>query len=207
MQLRRAEELLAHLVEIIDYPLANNSLRTQLSAILAGSSLQFAAATRSLCTDGLILGAATTLRSQFEALVRSVWVLHCASEQQVQRLTADLNVESQKASKNIPLAQEMLAGLEKLPQLANLLMALREFKDSSWAPLNSFVHAGIHAVHWTRVDASPQLLEQLFRSSNGLSVIACQGLGILTGRPGIQSEIIAATAPFASCLPGPRGST
>lgn len=207
MDLAQADKMFDALSEIIDHQLYDDSLRIVLSATLAASSLQFALATRSLCANELILGAATTLRSQFEALIRSVWALHRATETQVERLTAALNQESQQASKNIPLAHEMLTELEKLPQLANLIISLKEFKESSWLPLNSFVHSGIHAVHWTRNQASPKLLEQIFKASNGLSIIAFQSIGILTGRPGIQSEVLAATAAFSTCLPQHRAGT
>lgn len=204
MDLIRTEKLLDVLASIVDYPLFDDSARIRLSATLAISSLQFAAAARVLCGEGLLLGASTTLRSQFEALVRSNWVVHRATENQIERLSADLNQETQQASKNIPLANEMLIELEKMPQLKNLLIALHEFKSSSWLPLNSFVHSGIHAVHWTKHGAPPQLLENVFRASNGLSILAFQGLGIMTGRPNVQSEIIAATANFSSVLPKPR---
>lgn len=201
MDLRRAEELFEHLSNIVDHPLYEDSPRVNLSATLAVSSMQFAAAVRILCAEGLLLGASTTLRSQFEALVRSIWALHRATDQQVARLSADLNHESQQASKNIPAANEMLIELQKFPQLTNLLISLKEFKESSWLPLNSFVHSGIHAVHWTKNEAPPQLIDQLFRISNGLSLLAFQSIGILTGRSGVQSEIISAIACYSSCLP------
>lgn len=206
MDLHRAEELFEQLSNIVDYPLFENSPRVNLSVTLAVSSMQFAAAVRVLCAEGLLLGASTTLRSQFEALVRSVWALHRATDQQIERLSADLNPESQQASKNIPLTNQMLTELQKFPQLANLLVSLNEFKDSSWLPLNSFVHSGIHAVHWTKNEAPPQLIDQLFRISNGLSLLAFQSIGILTGRTGIQSEIIAVTACYSTCLPKHRES-
>ncbi|MEH6628761.1 MAG: hypothetical protein V7739_20155 [Motiliproteus sp.] len=204
MDLNRAEKLFNELSDIVDHPLYEESTRVNLSVTLAVSSMQFAAAVRILCAEGLLLGASATLRSQFESLVRSIWALHRATEKQVEKLSAVLNLESEQASKNIPLTHEMMTELEKFPQLANLLISLKEFKESSWLPLNSFVHSGIHAVHWTRNEAPPQLVDQAFRSSNGLSLLAFQNIGILTGRPGIQSEIIAATACYSSCLPKRR---
>ena len=204
MDLSRAEELIRQLADVVDYPLFDNSHRINLSATLAVSSLQFATATRALCASGLLLGASATLRSQFEAVVRSVWALHRATDYQINCLSADLNHESQQASKNIPSVHTMLVELEKFPHLANLLTSVKEFKDSSWLPLNSFVHSGVHAVHWTRNEAPPQLLDQTFRASNGLTLIAFQGIGILTGRPGIQSELFAVTASFSSCFLKPR---
>lgn len=205
MDLIRAEKLLDALASVVDYPLFDDSPKVRLSATLAVSSLQFSAAVRVLCGEGLLLGASATLRSQFEALTRSVWVLHCATEIQINRLSADLNQEAQQASKNIPLTSEMLAELGKAPQLEGLLIALHEFKSSSWLPLNSFVHSGIHAVHWTKHGAPPQMLDNIFLASNGLAVLASQGVGILTGHPGVQSEVFAIAETFPSVLPKKRG--
>lgn len=85
MDLSRAEELIRELSDIVDYPLFNESPRISLSATLAVSSLQFAAATRALCANGFLLGAGATLRSQFEAIVRSVWTLHRATDRSARR--------------------------------------------------------------------------------------------------------------------------
>jgi hypothetical protein len=204
MDFNRANKFFDVLTSIVDYPLFDDSPRVTLSATLAVSSLQFADAVRVLCAEDLLLGASATLRSQFEALVRSVWVQHRATERQIEKLNADLNHETQQTGKNIPLTNEMLNDLEKIPQLKNLLVALHEFKGSSWLPLNSFVHSGIHAVHWTKHGAPPQLLDTIFRASNGLTLLAFQNIGILTGRPDVQSELIAATASFSSILPERR---
>ena len=152
----------------------------------------------------MALGSAAVLRSQFEALLRGIWTLHCASDGQVEKLSSSLSTESQQATKNIAQAAEMMGAIEKVPHLSNLLISLREFKDRSWLPLNSFVHSGIHAVHWTKVEPPPALLDQMFRSSNGLAVLAFQHLAILTGRAGLQSEVIAVCAAYSSCLPRPR---
>ncbi|MBA2798476.1 hypothetical protein GIS01_08935 [Aeromonas veronii] len=166
--------------------------------------MQFSNAVRLLCSQGLILGVGTTLRSQYEALVRSVWVLYCATDLQIEKLDAVLNAESQQASKNIPTVNAMLGELDNIPQIENLLISLHEFKESSWLPLNSFVHSGIHAVFWTKYQAPPELIEQLFRISNGLNVLAFQEMGILTGIPNIQNEIFSVIAHYSDCLPKPR---
>lgn len=117
MDLNHAEKLHDVLASIVDYPLWDESPRVTLSATLAVGSLQFAAAVRTLCNAGLLLGASATLRSQFEALIRSVWVLHRATDNQIERLSANLSHETQQASKNIPLVNEMMAELEKVPHL------------------------------------------------------------------------------------------
>lgn len=204
MDTTRAEELLGHLADVVDFSPFERSDRLILSRTLAITSLHFAASVRHLCDSHLALGSAAVLRSQFEALLRGVWTLHCASDLQVEKLSSHLTTESQQATKNIPQAAEMIGAIEKLPHLANLLISLREFKDSSWLPLNSFVHSGTHAVHWTKFEPPQELLDQMFRSSNGLAVLAFQHLAILTGKPGLQRDVISVCAPYSSCLPTPR---
>lgn len=204
MDTARADELLGHLADVVDLPPFEGSDRLVLSRTLAITSLHFAASVRYQVRGELALGAAAVLRSQFEALLRGIWTLHCASDLQVGKLSSHLSTESQQATKNIPHAAEMICAIERMPLLANLLASLREFKDSSWLPLNSFVHSGIHAVHWTRFEPPQALLDQIFRSSNGLAVLAFQHLAILTGKPGLQSEVISVCAPYSSCLPTPR---
>jgi len=204
MEMARAAELIGHLAEVVDHPPHDDCERLLLSRTLAITSLHFAASVRNLCDAQLPIGAAAVLRSQFEAVLRGIWVLYRATDEQIERLTSTLSIESQQATKNIPQVAEMLGMLEKIPQLANLLVALQEFKGSSWMPLNSFVHSGIHAVHWTRFEPPQALIEQMFRSSNGLAVLACQHLAILTGRVGLQNEVIAACAAYSSCLPHRR---
>ncbi len=207
MELKCADKLHQTLASIVDYPLYSDATRVTLSATLAVSSLQFGAAVRALCGEGLVLGAGASLRSQFEAVVRSVWALHAATDGQVDKLSANLSEESQHSAKSMPMLSEMLGKLETVPQLKNLLVSLHEFRANSLAPLNSFVHSGIHTVHWTRHAPPTQLMDVVFRTSNGLSVIAFQGIGILTGRQETQTQIIAATSNFTAVLPARRVST
>jgi hypothetical protein len=201
MDTTRAEQLLSHLADVVDLPPYDGSDRLLLSRTLAIASLHFAASVRRLCEGQLALGAAAVLRSQFEALLRGVWAYYRASDGQVEKLSSHLSKESQQATKNIPQVAEMLGELEKAPHLANLLVALQEFKASSWMPLNSFVHSGTHAVHWTKSETPQSLIDQMFRGSNGLAVLACQHLAILTGQPELQREVIAMCATYSSCLP------
>ncbi len=200
----RAHELFDVLEQVIDHPFYDDSERLGLSVVLADASLDFAFSVRLLCVSGQLLGASTCLRSQFEALTRSVWAFHCATDNQVARLNqTDLSMETQQGAKNIPQASEMLSELEKRPNLFGVTAALKEFRDCAWKPLNSFVHAGIHAIHRTRFGSPPKLIEQTFRISNGFCYLAYNHLGILTGVPGIQQEIMAASACFSSVLPDP----
>ena len=204
MDFERAEDLFRQLADMVDYPIFEDTPRYDVSATLAVTSMQFGASVRVLCAEGLLLGAATVLRSQFEAVVRSVWALYRATDGQIGKLSVELSAEAQQAGKTLPSVYEMMNELEKFPQLANLLISLKEFKESSWMPLNSFTHSGIHAVHWTKNEPSPKVLGSVFRASNGMNLLAFMHLGILTGQPTVQSEMIAVTASFSSCLPERR---
>jgi hypothetical protein len=206
MDFNRAEELLGRLTDLVDLPLFEDSPRFVLSRTLSITSLHFAASVRMLCSENLVLGCASLLRSQFEALVRSVWALHGATDIQIENLSSLLNLDSQQSTKNIPMVNGMLNELEQFSQLKNLLIALKEFKTSSWLPLNSFVHSGIHAIHWTKHEAPDELFDQVFRASNGLAVLAFQNIALLTGQHGLQSKVIAITtsASYSGCVPADR---
>lgn len=202
VDLDRGEQLVALLWDVVDEPLYDESPRLRLSATLAGTSLEMARSVRVLCSENQLLGATVCLRSQFESIVRSVWVLHCANDHQVARLwTDELTNETTQGAKNLPLVGRMLDDMERCPNLANLLVALNEFKTSAWQPLNSFVHAGLHAVIHTKFGWPDTLVDQTFRISNGICVLAFTHLGLLTGISGIQAEVQASTATFASVLP------
>ncbi len=208
IDVEKAHELFDALEGIVDLPFFDDSEKLKLSIVIADISLDFALSVRLLCLSGQLLGASACMRSQFEALVRSVWILHCATDDQVSRLNqADLSLETQQGAKNIPQATGMLDNLEKIPHLRALTEALREFKDCAWQPLNSFVHSGIHAVHRTRFGSPPQLVDQTFRISNGFCMLAYNHLAVLTGVPGIQKEIMAVTAKYTSVLPAVKSGT
>ena len=198
----RAHELINVLEDVVDHPFFDDSERLALSVVLAEASFEFAFSVRLLCVSDQLLGASACLRSQLEALVRSVWAYHCATDNQISRLSKDdLSLETQQQAKNIPQTAGMLEELEKLPNLLGFTAAIREFKDCAWLPLNSFVHSGIHAVHRTKYGAPPPLIANTFKISNGFCFLAYNHLGILTGIPGIQRELFSATASFASVLP------
>lgn len=198
----RADKLFHVLSDVVDHPLFDDSPRVGLSAILSFTSLDLGTSVRTLCASDQMIGASVCLRSQFEALIRSIWILHRATELQVEKLSAQqLTLDTQQGAKNIPLAAEMLEELNKIPHLAQLTSALNEFKSGAWQPLNSYVHAGLYAVLHTRFGGPPDLLNKTFRISNGFGMLAFNNLGILTGIPGIQEEIRAATASFSTVLP------
>ena len=202
IDIERAHELIGVLENVVDHPFFEDSERLRLSVVLAQSSFEFAFSVRLLCASDQLLGASACLRSQLEALIRSVWAFHLATDSEIELLSKDdLSLETQQQARSIPQANKMLEELLKLPNLHGFTSAIREFRDCAWHPLNSFVHSGIHAIHRTKFGAPPQLIQQTFRISNGFCFLAYNHLGILTGIPGIQNELFASTACFSSVLP------
>jgi len=198
----RAHELIDVMENVIDHPFFEDSERLRLSVLLAQSSFEFAFSVRLLCASGQLLGASACLRSQLEALIRSVWAYHSATNSEIELLVKDdLSLETQQQAKKIPQANKMLEELLKIPSLHGFTAAVREFRDCAWHPLNSFVHSGIHAIHRTKFGAPPQLIRNTFTISNGFCFLAYNHLGILTGIPGIQNELFSSTASFSSVLP------
>ncbi|HGY1329625.1 TPA: hypothetical protein ACNU2I_004283, partial [Aeromonas salmonicida subsp. salmonicida] len=66
MDFIKTDQMLARLSEVVDHPIYKADARTKLALTLAISSMQFSDAVRLLCSQGLILGIGTTLRSQYE---------------------------------------------------------------------------------------------------------------------------------------------
>ncbi|MEH6348420.1 MAG: hypothetical protein V7785_25240 [Bermanella sp.] len=89
--------------------------------------------------------AISVFRLQFESLVRGLWVLYSASDNELSKLTAELNNENSKSAEKLPMLSAMITSLEsKAPQ--NAVDPVLEFKEYSWKPLNSYVHGGLHAI-------------------------------------------------------------
>lgn len=131
------KEFAAKLFELIEFPLYEQSTRLVTSDVACSISLEHWGATLQLLKSALLPSAVTVHRAQFEALLRSIWILYAANDQQIDKLASELNLETEQAAKNLPQVAEMLAVLEKNgpPQAFE---ALARFKDNSWKGLNSY---------------------------------------------------------------------
>ena len=187
--------------DLIDLPLHDETPRIVASAIYAEIAWQHWDAVRFLSENDFHASANSLLRIQFEALLRSIWCLHCASDTTLEKLGAPLDSESEQSSIRLPQAGEMLSDLEKKPETANVYVRLAEFKHSSWKALNSYVHAGIHPLR-REVQGYPiTLILQTIRISNGLGLLTAIQRGILTGDAKLQKELIECCKRFSECLP------
>ena len=146
--------------------------RHRSSVVAAQLSAEHARGARLLLLEEMATNSGTALiRLQYEALLRAVWILHCASDEQVLKLAAPLSDESEQGAKNLPGPLDMLQRVvAKTP--SGLHDPLVQFHCSSWRALNSYVHAGIHPLARKSGGFPVALAEDLTRLSNGLVHVA-----------------------------------
>lgn len=196
------EELAARLFQLIDQPLFDDSSRLVVSDVACSMSLEHWTATLSLLRAGMLPSAVVVHRSQFEALLRSIWILYAAPEEQLSKLSANLTVETEQSAKNLPQAADMMAAVNKKgpPQAYE---ALNRFKENSWKALNSYVHAGIHPIRRHAEGYPTQLIEGIARNANGLAILSAMQAVVLSGVQPLQREILDLATQYPDCMPPP----
>ena len=132
---------------------------------------------------------------------RGSWIsLIDPTEDEINRISADLNIETEKKAQKMPMLSEMLKKMEgKAPK--NALEPLVEFKEYSWKPLSSFVHGGIHAISRHSKGYPIALLEQTLKASNGVNGMTGYFLAILTGDSKLAKEFHNSFFEYKDCLP------
>lgn len=195
-------EFSAELSQLVNLPLYDQSIKLVISDVACSMSLEHWAATIKLLRSALLPSAVAVHRAQFEAILRSVWVLYAATDQQIENLASELNQESDQASKKLPMAAEMMNELgKKGPPQAH--EALTRFKENSWAALNSYVHAGLHPIRRHAEGYPAALIESIAKNANGLAVIAAMQASVLSGFQPLQRQILDLAARYPECMPPP----
>lgn len=157
-------------------------LRT-LVAFQAGClALEHSLAARSLIASDHLPSAFALFRPQFESLVRGIWLLHAASDGWIEKFNQPLTIASAKHANEGPGLADMLKELESNPMAPGPIVAqLREFKETTWKPLNSYTHGGIHPLNRLLSGYPPQLTFDAVRNANAVLALTLQLLSILTG--------------------------
>ena len=136
----------------------------------------------------------------FETLIRAMWALYAASDNDIERLAADLSIEAESKANRSPLLNDMIKKLEgKAPKHA-YDMAIG-YKDTSWKALNSYVHGGIHPISRFSSGYPDELISQVQRNVNGVSTMVAMMIAILTGSQDLANNISKIQHQFADCLP------
>ena len=197
-----SDALATEILALVDVPRFDESPRIRTSDVACSLSLEHWASTRALLRSGLLPSAIVVHRAQFEALARSIWLLYAASDDHLSKLTATLSLESEQAAKNMPQTDEMMKDLARRapPQAYD---ALSRFKDNSWKALNSYAHAGIHPIRRHGDGYPVELLHDVLRNANGLAIVSCMQVAILSGQETLQRNVLAAAAKRPKCMPPP----
>ena len=195
-----ADDLSGRLHAVLALPSSGHSPRIQVSHLATQLALEHCDACRTLLSVGMVPSGMVVLRAQYEATVRAIWALYAASDAQIEKLTAVRALDSEQSAKNLPLVADMMAALAvKAPPEA--FDALSRFKDSAWKALNSYVHAGIHALQRQATGYPPVLVDQMFRISSGFSIVAGMQAAALTGVQQVMHEVSGLTSSHQACLP------
>lgn len=172
--------------------------------------LEHSLAARHLIASGHLASGYALLRPQFESLVRGIWLLHSASDIWVEKFSQPLTIESTKYANEGPGLADMLKELGSNPLAPGPIVAqLREYKEATWKPLNSYTHGGIHPLTRFLSGYPPQLTYDAVRNANAILALALQLLSILTGDTRNMEPVRQMHVDFADCfnlLPPERAS-
>jgi hypothetical protein len=199
---QESDDIAVGLLSLIELPLLNDSSRIKISDVACSLSLEHWHSVRSLLNAGLLSSALVVHRAQFESIVRSIWLTYAASDGSIEKLTVDLNLESEQAAKNMPQIKDMLNEISKKgPPQAH--QALERFKDNSWNALNSYAHAGIHPLRRHQEGYPIALLHSVLCNANGLAVLSCMQAVVLSGEQSLQKEVLDLATRHPACMPPP----
>ncbi|MGK2232162.1 DUF6988 family protein [Colwellia polaris] len=197
--LLRSSEFENYVLNVLSYPLYDNSQRVKVSRIMCSVSLEHAESFKILLASRNFTSAIGLLRLQFECLVRGMWILYVATDCAVSKLTAELNEKNQKRADNLPMLSEMIKRLEETAP-KNAINPILEFKKYSWKPLSGYVHGGLHAVNRHSKGYPIEILEQALKASNGVNgMVAILG-SILTGRQSLTKDVYNSFQTFSDCF-------
>jgi hypothetical protein len=131
-----------------------------------------------------------------------MWLTWPARDEDLAKLSATLDLESEQAAKNMPTVNVMMQAIqEKAP--ANAYAALDRFKEHNWKALNSYTHAGIHPLR-RHADGYPSaLIHNVLRNANGLGVMSCMQVVVLSGAQPLQRQLLDIAAKYPRCTPAP----
>jgi hypothetical protein len=190
---------MAHLLDAAP-PIRDEQPRFVVSAISAMLAVEHGTATRLCFVAGFPSSATAILRLRYEATVRSAWLLHVATDEQINLIDRPLDSQGEDPGRKLPGATAMLKVLSsRAPE--GLVVPLRQFYDVTWQGLNSFIHAGIHPLRRQSDGFPEELACQLLRSANAILHVSYRMLAALTGSAAAMSAMTDLWKDHRSCLP------
>lgn len=128
-----------------------------------------------LLTLDMPIQAMVLSRAQFESAVRAYWLLFCATNTQISKISFGYTFEEQFIKDKCPSLSEMLEMLQKLNLPAKpIINMFVEFKKYHLNQLNSFVHTGKHSFTRDKIGFDENFVITLMRQSNNLITASSQ---------------------------------
>lgn len=184
--------------EIESYPETRFFLALQ-SALL---SIEHGAAAYVLIGGQLFAPGYSLLRTQFETLVRGIWIMYAASDSWIEMLSRPLTEENAQSSKDVLMLAKMFGALRESESAPTALLdQLEACRDTMWKALNSYTHGGFHPLARASTGYPPRLNYDVLRNSNALVALASQLAAIVSGNPENMIPVRALHHDFADCLP------
>ena len=200
--IEESDEIARELLALVDLDLCNDTPRVEVAYIACSLAFEHWHSVRILLKAGLLPSATVVHRSQFESILRSVWLTYAALDTDIGKLTASLDLESEQAAKNISQTQSMMEALGKSgPKEAHV--ALSRFKDNSWKALNSYAHAGIHPLRRHAEGCPEALAHSVLCNANGLAMLTGMQACVLGGMQPLQRDVLSLAAKHPTCMPPP----
>lgn len=165
-------------------------------------SVEHAAGALALLTIGMPNAALALFRPQFEALIRSVWLLEAAEEKWVRQyheVPADAS-----APADAPALAAMREDLLRLddPRSRDVVEHLDEYRAQASDAISALTNGGLHPMSRSGNGDPAGLVERVVRCANGLVCHAAQMAALVSNdAPSSMVAVHALRAQFQDCLP------
>ena len=178
----------------------HDSSRSRLAVPTSQIAIEHGTSICMLVGAGNISSASILLRTQFEAVVRAIWLCFVAKADWMSRYWTAVRANPMKDPNFSPGMDEMLKAIAQRapPTIAPQLSAL---KQAAWGPLNSFVHSGIHPVVLQHAGYPLDAALGNVRNANGLTIMAYGVIASLTDDRQLISGLTAIQRTHLDCCP------
>lgn len=180
--------------------------RETATLILADISSEHGHSVHLLAKEGCSISASSLLRLQFESLIRAQWIHWVAKDNVVERFYKPLTQQhASQAERCIPTINLILDDLDcaaregVVPEKAVQMM--REFKELTMKPVNSYVHTGMHAFSRKKDGFPEPLIIQILQNSNGLEALNAMLLATMVNSSDMIQKVLALQYLYIDSLP------
>lgn len=175
--------------------------RAEVSLLMCNISHEHSYAIRILVGNDLPTAATALVRLQYESLVRAMWILFAAPDDQIPDLNKIISAEIEALiARDTPSIAKMIQAISEAGHV-KASDELARFKQVNWFILNSIVHGGIRPLLLHRHGCSLADALNIVQSSNALSTMTAMFLAIMSEDKEIMQSMSAIQRPFQDCLP------